>query len=307
MSDTFLVVGEALTDCVIRGDSVTETPGGSPLNVAIGIGRLGHDVVLAARVGPDARGQVITQHVLDSGVALIDEVSGLPRTSTASATIADDGSASYEFDLLWDITPGMLPGQSFSHVHIGSIGATLEPGSTGVVEIVTQQRAAGASISYDPNARPSIMGDPEDVRGRIEELIALSHIVKASDEDIAWLYPGRSEDEVLASWRDAGASLVVVTKGAEGVIAMAGDHMVTRPTRATAVEDTIGAGDSFMSGLLVALHTRALVGSGVEGLSTISRDELEASVDFALECAAITVSRVGANPPTQEDLDARSL
>jgi fructokinase len=131
--------------------------------------------------------------------------------------------------------------------------------------------------------------------------------VKASDEDIAWLYPGRTEDEVLTSWRDAGASLVVVTKGAEGVIAMAGDHTVTRSTRATAVEDTIGAGDSFMSGLLVALQRRALVGSGVAGLSSISRDELEASVDFALECAAITVSRVGANPPTQDDLDARSL
>ena len=307
MSETFLVVGEALTDCAIRGDSVTETPGGSPLNLAIGMGRLGHDVVLATRVGSDSRGQSLTQHALDSGVVLIDGVSGLPRTSTASATIAEDGSASYEFDLLWDITPEMLPGQTFSHVHTGSIGATLEPGSTGVVEIVTQQRAAGASISYDPNARPSIMGDPGDVRGRVEELIALSHIVKASDEDIAWLYPGRSENEVLSSWRHAGASLVVVTKGAEGVIAMAGDHTVTRSTRATQVEDTIGAGDSFMSGLLVALHRRALLGAGVAGLASLSRDDLEASVDFALECAAITVSRVGANPPTQGDLDTRSL
>ena len=131
--------------------------------------------------------------------------------------------------------------------------------------------------------------------------------MKASDDDIAWLYPCRREDEVLASWHDAGASLVVVTKGAEGVIAMAGDYTVTRSTRATAVEYTIGAGESFMSGLVVALQRRALLGSGVAGLSTISREELEASVDFALECAAITVSRVGANPPTKGDLDARSL
>jgi len=151
------------------------------------------------------------------------------------------------------------------------------------------------------------MGNPDDVRGRIEELIALSHVVKASDEDVAWLYPDRSEDEVFSSWRDAGVSLVVLTKGPEGVIALAGDHTVTRATRATQVADTIGAGDSFMSGLLVALHRRALLGSGIAGLSSISRDNLEASVDFALECAAITVSRVGANPPTQGDLDARSL
>ena len=305
MSESFLVVGEALTDCVIRGHEVTETPGGSPLNVAIGIGRLGHDVVLAARVGPDSRGLTITDHVQDSGVALIDDVNGLERTSTAQATIAPDGSASYEFDLLWDVTPGMIPRKPFAHVHVGSIGATLEPGGSGVVQIVSDQRAAGASISYDPNVRPSIMGEPDDVRDRIEELIALSHVVKASDEDIAWLYPGRSEDEVLSSWLDAGASLVVLTKGAEGVMARAGHHAVSRPTRATHVEDTIGAGDSFMAGLLVALGRLGLLGTGVSNLSSISQAHLEESVDFALQCAAITVSRVGANPPTQADLDTQ--
>ena len=304
MSESFLVVGEALTDCVIRGDVVTETPGGSPLNVAIGIGRLGHDVVLAARVGPDSRGQAITEHAHHSGVVLIDDVSGLDRTSSASATIADDGSASYVFDLLWDVTPAMVPRQPFAHVHIGSIGATLEPGSSGVVQIVTEQRAAGASISYDPNVRPSIMGSPDDVRERIEELIALSHIVKASDEDIEWLYPDRSEHEVFASWRDAGAALVVMTKGAEGVIAHAGAHTVSRPTMATDVEDTIGAGDSFMAGLLVALQRRGFVGEGAARLSAIDADDLEASVNFALQCAAITVARVGANPPYQEELVA---
>ncbi|MDP5128669.1 MAG: PfkB family carbohydrate kinase, partial [Pontimonas sp.] len=212
--------------------------------------------------------------------------------------------ASYVFDLLWDVKPAMVPRHPFSHVHIGSIGATLEPGSTGVVQIVTEQRAAGASISYDPNVRPSIMGNPGDVRERIEELIALSHIVKASDEDIEWLYPGRSEDEVLSSWRDAGAELVVMTKGAEGVIAHAGPHTVSRPTMATHVEDTIGAGDSFMAGLLVALQRRGFVGDGLARLSAIDADDLESSIDFALQCAAITVSRVGANPPTQEELDA---
>ena len=305
MSESFLVVGEALTDCVIRGDAITETPGGSPLNVAIGMGRLGHDVVLAARVGPDSRGDAITEHLQQSEVVLIDDGRGLDRTSSASATIADDGSASYVFDLLWDVTPAMVPSQPFAHVHIGSIGATLEPGSTGVVQIVAEQRASGASISYDPNVRPSIMGEPEDVRGRIEQLIALSHIVKASDEDIEWLYPGRSEDEVLSSWRDAGAALVVMTKGAEGVIAHAGEHTVSRPTMATHVEDTIGAGDSFMAGLLVALQRRGFLGEGAANLSAIDAGDLESSVDFALQCAAITVSRVGANPPTQAELDTR--
>lgn len=305
MPDTLLVVGEALTDCAIRGDSSTETPGGSPLNVAIGVGRLGHEVVLAARVGPDSRGQAIAQHAHDSGIELIDEVSGLERTSTATATLADDGSASYEFDLLWDITPGMVPDRPFSHVHTGSIGATLEPGGSGVVQIVKSQRASGASISYDPNARPSIMGEPGDVLDRIEELIALSHIVKASDEDIAWLYPGLSDDDVLSLWLESGVSLVVITKGAQGVIARTRHQEVSRPTRATHVEDTIGAGDSFMAGLLVALHRRDLLGAGASQLPSLSADDLADCVDFALQCAAITVSRVGANPPTQADLDTR--
>lgn len=303
MSEGFLVVGEALTDCSLRGDEVTETPGGSPLNVAIGMGRLGHRVVLATRVGPDSRGQAIIQHAQESGVDLIEGVSGLPRTSTASATIAEDGSASYEFDLLWDITPDMVPNHSFAHLHTGSIGATLEPGGTGVLEIVRQQREAGASISYDPNVRPSIMGEPGLVRDRIEEIIGLSQIVKASDEDIAWLYPGVSLEDVLRSWRGKGASLVVMTKGAEGVTAWAGDQTVSRPTQATSVADTIGAGDSFMSGLLVALYRRELLGGGVDALASLPLAELEACIDFALSCAAVTVSRTGANPPTQKDLD----
>ncbi len=303
MSEGFLVVGEALTDCSLRGDQVTETPGGSPLNVAIGMGRLGHRVLLATRVGPDSRGQAIIQHAQESGVDLIEGVSGLPRTSTASATIAEDGSASYEFDLLWDITPDMVPTNSFAHLHTGSIGATLEPGGTGVLEIVRQQREAGASISYDPNVRPSIMGEPGLVRDRIEDIIGLSQIVKASDEDIAWLYPGVSLEDVLRSWGSKGASLVVMTKGAEGVTAWAGHQTVSRPTQATSVADTIGAGDSFMSGLLVALYRRDLLGGGVDALASLPLAELEACIDFALSCAAVTVSRSGANPPTQKDLD----
>jgi len=305
MSKTFLVVGEALTDCALRGNSSTETPGGSPLNVAIGMGRLGEEVILAARVGHDARGLEIMEHAHSSGVELIEDADGLQRTSAATATIADDGSASYEFDLLWDVNSDMVPDTTFLHIHTGSIGATLEPGGSGVVEIVREQRAAGASVSYDPNVRPSIMGTPDDVRDRIEELIGLSHIVKASDEDIAWLYPDHSQDEVLSMWLSRGVSLAILTRGAEGVIALAAGHTVSLPTRASHVVDTIGAGDSFMAGLLVALQSRGLLGPGASRLRDIAFEELEACVDFALECAAITVSRAGANPPTLADLESR--
>ncbi|MEY2899877.1 MAG: hypothetical protein RL247_43, partial [Actinomycetota bacterium] len=256
MEARFLVVGEALTDSVSHEETRSETPGGSPLNVAVGIARLGHQVTLAARVGQDSRGLEIMAHAMDSGVSLIEDFSGLSRTSSATATIAPDGSASYEFDLLWDFTPDMVHSGDCDHVHTGSIGATLEPGATGVAELLRREKAKGSSISYDPNARPSIMGRPDEVLTRVEELVGLSDIVKASDEDIAWLYPGKTLQDVVSHWRSLGPQLVVVTQGANGVVATLGSIEVSAPTLATHLHDTIGAGDSFMAGLLVALSER---------------------------------------------------
>ena len=302
MEARFLVVGEALTDSVSHEETRSETPGGSPLNVAVGIARLGHQVTLAARVGQDSRGLEIMAHAMDSGVSLIEDFSGLSRTSSATATIAPDGSASYEFDLLWDFTPDMVLSGDCDHVHTGSIGATLEPGATGVAELLRRERAKGSSISYDPNARPSIMGRPDEVLTRVEELVGLSDIVKASDEDIAWLYPSKTLQDVTSHWRSLGPQLVVVTQGANGVVATLGSIEVSAPTLATHVHDTIGAGDSFMAGLLVALSERGALGSGRSHLTELSEAELAGAIDFALSCAAITVSRAGANPPRREEL-----
>lgn len=305
MSSMIVVIGEALTDCVIPsgGGTITEVPGGSPLNVAIGLGRLGHDVLLAARFGDDPRGIAISEHVLASGVTLIDETDGLEKTSTASAVIADDGSASYEFDLVWDLSKDMIPSGDYLHLHTGSIGATLEPGASAVLEILKRELKRGASISYDPNARPHIMGDPDDVRGQMEQIIALSDIVKASDEDIEWLYPGLETESVLTHWRALGAGLVLITKGADGVDAFAPNGRVSLPTQATTVIDTIGAGDSFMAGLLSALAARSLLGrANNQPLLDISQDDLHDVVSYALSCAAITVSRAGANPPTAAEM-----
>lgn len=300
-----VVMGEALTDCVIPADggAVTEVPGGSPMNVAIGLGRLGHDVLLAARFATDARGAAIADHVLASDVTLIEDASGLERTSSASATLAKDGSASYVFDLVWDLTEDMVPPGEYLHVHTGSIGATLQPGANAVVGILKRERARGASISYDPNARPQIMGSPDDVRAQMESIIAVSDIVKASDEDVAWLYPDRTVAWVLEHWRSLGAHLIVITKGAEGVDAFAPSAEVSLPTKARFVEDTIGAGDSFMAGLLSALAAKNLLGqANHQALVGISQDDLTEVCSFALSCAAITVQRQGANPPTAADM-----
>jgi len=303
-----LVIGEALTDCVYdhTGALVTEVPGGSPMNVAIGVGRLGHEVLLAARYGSDARGLEIASHLERSHVRVIPDAAGLPRTPSATARLAEDGSATYEFDLAWDVTSDMVPHRDYLHVHTGSIGATLAPGATAVVEIVTRAKDRGASISYDPNARPQIMGAPAGVKDQMEALIALSDVVKASDEDIEWLYPQLTLEQVLDYWQSLGAGLVIVTLGAEGVVARSEVASVRLPTHATRVVDTIGAGDSFMAGLLSALADRGLLGAGTDSeRRSLTEEQLGAVVSFALSCAAVTVSRAGANPPTRSDVGTK--
>ena len=301
--DRFLVLGEALTDCVITQGVTTEAPGGSPMNVAIGLGRLDNDVIMATRFGPDPRGDALRDHLAASSVETIPEAGRAERTSSAQATIASDGSADYVFDLRWDLSDDMIPERGFTHVHAGSIGATLEPGGTVVEQTLRRAASAGATVSYDPNARPIIMGEPAEVLPRMETLIGLSTIVKASDEDCEWLYPGSSFSAVADRWRGLGATLVIITQGPEGVEAWLGDIHVALPIVATTVADTIGAGDSFMAGLLHALAAQGQLGpQDGAPLETLTEADVRAALDFALHCAAITVSRVGANPPRKAEL-----
>lgn len=306
MSERIVVLGEALTDCVKRvGDSnVLEVPGGSPMNVAIGLGRLGHDVVLGARWGSDERGSALAAHVANSGVSVIEQASGLEKTSTATAMLSTDGSADYVFDLVWDLEPDMVSSGGYLHVHTGSIGATLKPGAEAVWDIVDRERRLGASVSYDPNARPQIMGDKDLVLDQVKAMVALSDVVKASDEDIEWLYPGQETPDVVAQWQALGVALVVITTGKDGVTGYAGDQVVSLPTRATTVVDTIGAGDSLMSGLISALAARSLLGAkNRDVVAGLSLEDLTDILDYSLKSAAITVSRPGADPPWLAELE----
>ena len=305
MSQLMLVVGEALLDTVhgAQGAVITEAPGGSPMNVAIGLGRLGHDVVLASRFGTDAGGRLIASHLEASAVRVIPAGAKLARTSRARAVVGEDGSAAYEFDLTWDLDAAMVPQGPLLHVHTGSIGATLQPGARAVLEVLRYHRERGASVSYDPNARPAIMGSPDDVRSQMESILALSDVVKASDEDIHWLYPTLTLPQVVAHWHSLGPDIVVITRGAEGVFASTRAHRITLPTRATRVVDTIGAGDSFMAGMLHALAEGGFLGGEARSARVaLSEEQLTRVISSGLTCAAVTVSRAGANPPTLSEL-----
>jgi fructokinase len=298
-----LVLGEALVDVVRRPDgSVAEHPGGSPANVAIGLARLGHEVAFATRLGDDPYGAVITEHLTESAVRLVNGPDD-HRTSSAQATIGPDGGATYVFDLHWDLPPVELA--EATHVHTGSIAAVLEPGAAVVAAALKAARGT-ATVSYDPNARPALMGAPEPTRRHIEELIAFSDVVKASDEDIAWLYPGRAIGEVLRHWGRLGPALALATRGGAGVTVYlaATGAMQDLPVSPVEVVDTVGAGDSFMSGLLSGLLDAGLLGgvAARDRLAQAGEEEVRPAVDRALACSRITVSRAGANPPTRAEL-----
>jgi fructokinase len=280
-----LVLGEALVDVVRVGDAdPVAHPGGSPLNVAVGLARLGVATTLHSTYGVDASGRSIAAHLAASGVSTTATTVGPGATSVATARIGAGGAATYEFAVGWDPQP--VDARGYALVHTGSIGAALEPGASTVEEAL---RAADGLVSFDPNIRPALMPEHGVALPRVERLVARADVVKASDEDLAWLYPGRGVGDVLALWASLGPRLVVVTRGGEGADALGPTGAVHVEAPRTAVADTIGAGDSFMAGLLADLLDRGF-------------GDPEASLRFAARCAAITVARPGADPPWRAEL-----
>ena len=297
-----VVVGESLVDIVHRApEPPVEIPGGSPANVAITLGRLGRTPALVTRLAEDERGSRVRFWLSESGVDVI-AVAGA-RTSTAAAHLDAAGAARYDFDIEWD-----LDGLDVSDVadaavvHVGSIAAVLEPGATHVGELIGALRDR-ATITYDPNVRPALISHPAAVRRRVAEIVALADIVKASDDDVRWLHPGRDVEDVAREWQTRGPAVVVVTRGAGGALAVTRDGVVRVPAEPATVVDTVGAGDTFMGALIdgvtsVGGASAALrVPGGGIPLATLHR-----ILTRCARAAAITVSRRGADPPRIAEL-----
>ena len=309
MTSEVLLLGEALIDVVQgaadAGDPVppaTEHVGGSVLNVAVGVAELGTSAQLATWIGPDDRGERIANHAAAHRVSLAPGSMQAAATPIALATVDPQGVASYQFVLEWRLPELDFP-VSAGHLHTGSFAATLAPGADQVLAAIQRGRAT-ATVSYDPNIRPALMGTPEQVRDRIEALVGLSDLVKVSDEDLAWLYPGQEAEQVARRWLATGPALVVVTLGGEGALAVApAGELRIDPVRVP-VGDTVGAGDSFMAGLLTALLEDDLLGSrqAAQRLRVASADQLTAALGRATAAAALTVQRVGAYSPSRAEL-----
>ncbi|HTY73714.1 MAG TPA: carbohydrate kinase [Actinomycetes bacterium] len=302
----FTVLGESLVDVVVTPDGERRAhPGGSPANVAVGLARLGSAVWLLTEIGDDAYGHLLRDHFDANGVNLPVPLESARPTSIAEARIGPTGAATYVFDLRWN-APGTerpLPAGS-THAHTGSIGALLPPGGKKVPGWVEAARGR-ASVSYDPNVRPALMGAVESARPRVERLVALADVVKASDEDLAWLAPDTPLEEVASSWLDLGPALVVVTRGREGAFVTARSGSFELAPVPVTVVDTVGAGDAFMAGLLDGLRLADLLGpENREALYGASIETFEAPLRRAALVSAYTCSRRGSDPPTVHELEA---
>lgn len=308
------VIGEALVDVVRRSSGEEAHVGGSPLNVAVGLARLDHAVQFIGRFGKDPYGEAIAAHLRSSSVMVPFAPDGKP-SSVATAVIGDDGAASYTFDLAWELPglaerlPFMLQGASL--LHTGSIATMLEPGAAEVLAAV-EHAHPNATISFDPNCRPSIITDLDYARAQTERFVALADIVKASDEDLEWLYPGVDVRESARRWLSLGGAsggqgpaMVVVTRGSAGPwgVTAAGEAEVPAPK--VKVADTVGAGDSFMAALLSGVVDRGLDGAqNREALHAMPAEVLRELLAHAASAAAVTVSRAGANPPSRAEMNA---
>lgn len=282
-----LVIGEALID-IVQG---VEIVGGSPANVALGLGRLGANTELLTALGNDERGNRIANHLTASHVTVLRESFTLHHTSTARASLRADGSAVYDFDIDWRLPATGLP--SFDLLHVGSIACFLEPGASVLAGVIRDASERGARVTFDPNIRPALV-DPAQARARVEEIARFASAVKLSDEDAELIYPGASLESVLENLLALGPGLVAITRGGSGAMIATPTQRVTVAAPPTTVVDTVGAGDTFMAAMIACLSNL--------GDSPLHRDDLTGIGEFCVKAAALTVARAGADLPRLEEL-----
>lgn len=287
-----LVIGEAIVDVLSTGEGEIRRPGGSPLNVACGLALLGRRTSLLTYIADDSDGRAIAARAAAAGVRLLPESFAAERTGTAIARVDSTGAPTYSFDLAW--RPVMPPIITADAVHVGSLGAFMQPGAATVSAFV-DSLPDSILLFFDPNIRAALIGNRQHARPVFERLASRSTAVKLSDEDAEWLYPGISANAVIDSLLSHGAGVVVVTRGASGALLATSSSRVAVDAVSSAVVDTVGAGDCFMSSLIDRLLEVTVADLGTDQLVAIGRE--------AAHAAAITVSRQGSQPPSREELD----
>ena len=285
-------------------------PGGGPYNVAVGLARLGQRVSLMARLSDTAFGRLLRSHAQTEGIDLAAAPHAAQPTTLAVVGLDGTAQASYDFyvegtaDWQWTAGETALAPASSAVLHFGSIASWTPPGDARILDLARAARSRGDMlVSYDPNVRPGLLCDHDQGVVAVEGAIRLAHLVKASADDVAWLYPGRSLDDVAKRWLRLGAAAVVITRSSSGADAYTpGGLALHRPARDVIVVDTVGAGDSFTAGLIASLIRRDLYSSA--RLARCPADQLAGALDDAILVASINCQRRGNDPPTLADLAA---
>jgi fructokinase len=305
MSDgVILVAGEALYDLVLDpSGGVRAHPGGGPFTTARTVARLEQPAAFLGRLSRDRLGTTLRRRLAGDGVALDAAVATDDPTTLALAEVDDEGGARYRFYERATSAPGLEPGAaiaalppSVAILHVGSLGLALEPVAT-ALEAVVERLAGSALVALDPNVREGVVADPGAYRARIGRVLARTDLVKVSEEDLAWLDPGRTPAAAARALLDRGPSAVLLTRGARGVLVVHADGEVDVPAAPARVIDTIGAGDAFGGGVLAWWRANDLRPADLARLEPVAE-----AARFAARVAARTCERPGAEPPLLREL-----
>lgn len=306
-----LVIGEALVDVVhgING-GIKNIPGGSPANTAVALARLGTKTYMKARTSHDQFGEEIRNYLTNQKVNLDYSLVVDSPSSVINAVIQKDGSAKYEANLKGAADYGwtfeelnQVIDPDIQIVQLGSLTSYVEPGATNVEKWFSQLRQSNNYLlTFDPNVRHPLDGENEvDVRKRAKKLASLSHVVKASDEDLNWVFSNSNPQDSAIKIIESGASLVIVTLGKKGAFAVNKKHEIVEVTaNEIAVIDTIGAGDTFAAALITQLLEKSWINKNA--LENLSSDDLTEILTNCSAASAITCSRQGANPPHRHEV-----
>jgi fructokinase len=297
-----LVAGEALVDLVVTDGAILPSPGGGPYNTARALGRLGASVGFLGRLSDDYFGSLLADVLAESGVSLQYTSRGPEPSALALAHRFSDGEADYSF-YLGGTTFGHAafskPGSEVRALYVGSLALAVEPSASALEALVERERERRIVV-IDPNVRATAITEEAGYRARFDRCCRAAHIVKLSASDASWLFPRMGHEEVALRLLELGAELVVLTLGADGAIArtqLARRRVAAQPID---VSDTIGAGDAFGAGLLVALEERRALAPG--HLAALSGPDLEYVLRFASAVAALTCARSGAEMPTMSEV-----
>ncbi len=300
-----VVCGEALIDIVPAADGTRRpVPGGGPFNTARALARLGAPTEFLGRLSTDPFGVMLARELEADGADLSLVSYGPEPTTLAVAELDGEGLAEYDFfvngtsapNLTREMVPDRLP-PAVTALHIGTLGLVLEPMATTLTEMALREYDHRL-LMLDPNIRRRLVTDDKEYRGRLDGLIARSTIVKASETDIEWLFPQLDMEAGADRLLALGARLVLVTLGAAGALAASPTGHVRVAAPEVQVVDTIGAGDAFGAAVLAWLHDH----DAMRAELALEHDQLESMLSFACLVAAITCTRVGADPPWRAEL-----